>query len=263
MDKKYFFLSGLPRSGATLLSSILNQNPNIHSGPDSPVCGLVNQTLQFLDNNEQQILYPKNNLDKQLIQSIVSCYYSDVSSTYIIDKCRVWSNLHNINIIKKYINSDVKIICCVRNILEILASYILLIKKSPQISFVDCNLSYVHKEINDENRCEWLMKKNGLIDISLSSLKESISLPCIHLIDYNMLATNPYKVISNVYNFLSLPEYKHNFSNIINNFTTKDHLLGLPDLHKIKSTIEIPQKDISQILPETIIKKYSNMEFWS
>lgn len=263
MDKKYFFLSGLPRSGATLLSSILNQNPDIHSGPDSPVCGLINQTLQFLDNNEQHILYPKNNLDNQLIQSILSCYYSDVKSNYIIDKCRIWNNLHNINIIKRYINPDVRIICCVRSILEILASYISLIKKSPHTSFVDHNLSYTNKKINDENRCEWLMKKDGLIDISLSSLKESISLPYIHLIDYNMLVSHPHKVVSNLYEFLSLPEYQHDFSNIVNNFTTKDHLLGLPDLHKVKSTIQIAQRDISQILPETIIKKYSSMEFWS
>lgn len=263
MDKKYFFLSGLPRSGATLLSSILNQNPDIHSGPDSPVCGLINQTLQFLDNNEQHILYPKNNLDNQLIQSILSCYYSDVNSNYIIDKCRIWNNLHNINIIKKYINPDVKIICCVRNILEILASYILLIRQSPYRSFVDQNLIYLNKKLTDENRCEWLIKKDGLINISLSSLKESISLPYVHLIDYNILVSHPDKVISDLYKFLSLPDYQHDFSNIVNNFTTKDHLLGLSNLHKIKSNIEITNRDTSKILPKNIIQKYSNMEFWS
>ena len=29
--KKVYFISGFPRAGNTLLSSILNQNPNIHS----------------------------------------------------------------------------------------------------------------------------------------------------------------------------------------------------------------------------------------
>ncbi len=29
MNKKYFFITGLPRTGNTLLSSLLNQNPDI------------------------------------------------------------------------------------------------------------------------------------------------------------------------------------------------------------------------------------------
>ena len=35
--KTYFFLSGLPRSGTTLLGAILEQNPNIYVGATSPV----------------------------------------------------------------------------------------------------------------------------------------------------------------------------------------------------------------------------------
>jgi hypothetical protein len=34
-DKKFFFMAGLPRSGGTLLSSILNQNPDIYVSPQS------------------------------------------------------------------------------------------------------------------------------------------------------------------------------------------------------------------------------------
>ena len=41
--KTYFFLSGLPRSGITLLGAILEQNPDIYVGATSPV-------LEFLVN---------------------------------------------------------------------------------------------------------------------------------------------------------------------------------------------------------------------
>ena len=34
-NKKIFFLAGLPRSGNTLLTSILNQNPDIACTPNS------------------------------------------------------------------------------------------------------------------------------------------------------------------------------------------------------------------------------------
>ncbi|MBR8827105.1 MAG: hypothetical protein DSM107014_04230 [Gomphosphaeria aponina SAG 52.96 = DSM 107014] len=39
-------ISGLPRSGSTLLAGILRQNPNFHAGMSSPVGGLMNQLLE-------------------------------------------------------------------------------------------------------------------------------------------------------------------------------------------------------------------------
>jgi hypothetical protein len=34
-EKKFFFMAGLPRSGGTLLSSILSQNPDVYVSPQS------------------------------------------------------------------------------------------------------------------------------------------------------------------------------------------------------------------------------------
>ena len=50
--KTYHFLAGLPRSGNTLLSSILNQNPLIHSSPLSPINQIMWQQEQNLNNHE-------------------------------------------------------------------------------------------------------------------------------------------------------------------------------------------------------------------
>jgi|GEM_PF-4605816 len=44
--KKIHFISGLPRSGSTLLSGILTQNPGIHAGMSSPVASLINGCLK-------------------------------------------------------------------------------------------------------------------------------------------------------------------------------------------------------------------------
>jgi sulfotransferase len=37
MDNGVHFISGLPRSGSTLLAAILRQNPRFHAGMTSPV----------------------------------------------------------------------------------------------------------------------------------------------------------------------------------------------------------------------------------
>ena len=43
---KYHFISGLPRSGSTLLAAILRQNPRFHAGMTSPVGSLFSGMLQ-------------------------------------------------------------------------------------------------------------------------------------------------------------------------------------------------------------------------
>ena len=57
--KTYYFMSGLPRSGSTLLSAILNQNPRFYSGPSSPVVSTMITLEQSLSNDELYLAYPK------------------------------------------------------------------------------------------------------------------------------------------------------------------------------------------------------------
>ncbi|MFS4516638.1 sulfotransferase, partial [Delftia tsuruhatensis] len=46
MPRTLHFISGLPRSGSTLLAGILRQNPRFHAAMSSPVAGLVNGALE-------------------------------------------------------------------------------------------------------------------------------------------------------------------------------------------------------------------------
>jgi sulfotransferase len=46
MDRRIHFISGLPRSGSTLLAALLRQNPRFHAGMTSPVGTLLAGMLQ-------------------------------------------------------------------------------------------------------------------------------------------------------------------------------------------------------------------------
>jgi sulfotransferase len=74
--KKYYFMAGLPRSGSTLLSSILNQNPNMHSGPSSPVVATMLTLENSLSNDELFLAYPKPEQAGKIISSVIENYYS-------------------------------------------------------------------------------------------------------------------------------------------------------------------------------------------
>ncbi|WP_309236453.1 sulfotransferase [Microcoleus sp. FACHB-672] len=56
MLNQIHFISGLPRSGSTLLSAILRQNPRFHAGMTSPVEALVERMLEAIsENNEYSV----------------------------------------------------------------------------------------------------------------------------------------------------------------------------------------------------------------
>jgi hypothetical protein len=59
MKFDYFMMAGLPRSGSTLLRSILNQNPELHSGPISPSVELLYYTDKYFQSSEMLLASPQ------------------------------------------------------------------------------------------------------------------------------------------------------------------------------------------------------------
>ena len=89
--KSLYFMAGLPRSGSTLLSSLLNQNPRFYSGPSSPVTGLMMLLQDQILNDELYRAFPKPNQASEMVASVIQHYYSDVDKPVIFDKNRSWS----------------------------------------------------------------------------------------------------------------------------------------------------------------------------
>jgi sulfotransferase len=263
MEKKYYFLSGLPRSGSTLLSSILNQNPKIYSGPGSPVVDLMFGAETFLRKCEQLRAYPNDNFIQTHISSIIKDFYKDIEKEVIIDKSRAWPN--NINLIQKYITDDVKIICTVRDIKEILTSFIKINKEG--LSFIDQNLITEKKDLTTENRCDHLMSDDGVVSNSLGSIykcferKEEKNLL---FVEYNDLIENSEKTFEKIYNFLNMDYFNHNFENILQKFNINDDVYGLKNMHDVYKKIKksTTANEVENILTERVIQKCKGLEFW-
>jgi len=131
MSHKYIFLSGLPRSGTNMLSSILNQNPEIHSEGISSVCRFLWNTHNFIENDNNGYLknemsavnrFNKNNI-KNIFQSILNGYYYEIDKKIIVDKNFSWTTKENLYIIQNYFENNYKIIILERNIKDIVISF--------------------------------------------------------------------------------------------------------------------------------------------
>ena len=259
--KTYFFLSGLPRAGTTLLGAILEQNPDIYVGATSPVLEFLVSFDNTFNLNKTYHTFPKEDFRVRTISRIPDDWYSDVDKPIIIDKNHGWTGALPF---AELLSGNVKIICTVRSILEILSSWILLNRKSTN-SFIDEDLKRFNLSLTDDNRCELLMKEEyGNVEQSLYALKKGFTeYPnCLHLIEYDDLINDTENIINGIYNFLELPTYKHNYNNIEHINLENDLSHGMPEMHKVKSTISRSENNPVDILSNNIINKYNDLEFW-
>ena len=266
MDKTYYFLAGLPRSGNTLLSSILNQNPNIYSSPLSPLLDLMweySKSYNYLNSIKRN----EENKDRgsELLSSFSDTFYKDVKKPIIIDRQKDWGTPANLDLIKKYITKTPKIIVTVRDILEILASFISLNSDRLKKDAMNNNAFVNIYRSTEDCISEYLMQTNGEIDKALVSIASAFSLEnkdIFHIVEYNDLVLRPQETMSGIYKFLELPDYKHDFDNIKKIESDNDISLAYPEnLHHVRKSLSKSSTSID-ILSDYIKHKYSNMEFW-
>lgn len=269
MNKTYYFMAGLPRSGSTLLSSILNQNPRFYSGPSSPVVPTMLAIEQSLSNDELFNSYPKPEQARELIGSVLSTYYGDRQEPVIFDKNRSWTI--RVNYIQGYFGIEPKIICPVRDTAEILTSFISLIHRNPfeingRVNFIDEMLIKSNIPLTDDNRCEFLASPGGILGQSVEGLKKALMEgydKCIHFVEYNDLVNNPEETMSEIYKFLEEEPYQHTFTDLKNQNREVDaQTYGFADMHEVRPTIEKISKNPEDVLSENILQKCENTEFW-
>ena len=152
-SKKIFFLAGLPRAGNTILASILNQNPDICCTPNSIVLEIYKE-LFLLKQRDMFKNYPDHKSLDNVLSSVFDNYYKDWNYKYIIDRGPAGTD-GNLELVKKHLDPNIKIIFLVRPILEVLASWIDWANKTPG--------SHIRKMGTPTEACHKLMQQDGQI----------------------------------------------------------------------------------------------------
>ena len=262
--KQFYFMSGLPRSGSTLLTALLNQNPNIHASTNSPLLDTIHYTEEYLlKNSEQYKANPKPECAHKVLSSIPHNYYFNTPENIIVDKSRGWVN--QIEHIKDYITKEPKIICPVRDIHDIISSFLYLIQKSSTTSFIDKGLIERNIPITNDNRADYLMSSEGSIGLCYHALSEAYRKgngKYLLLVDYDDLIKNPQQQLNRIYEFLEIPKFTHNFDSVKTKEDENDSVYQLENMHTVRDKVEKIHRDNTKFLSKYILNKYKNMEFW-
>ena len=238
MNKTLYFIAGLPRSGSTLLSALLNQNPRFYSGPSSPVLPAMQMFSNFIDGHSLFRAYPKVKQIENYVRDFIKYYYAEVTHEVIFEKNRAWTG--NISTIEYYFKVKPKLICMVRDIAEIYTSL-----QKNVIRFDEPLLS----------------KKDHILYEPYNKLQKAFTehKDMLYIVEYNDLVLKPKETMQSIYSFLNEDYYPHYFTNIKQKYKELDEeVYEIKDMHKVKSNI------IKSITKPTqdIIDKCKDMEFW-
>lgn len=246
--KKFIGLSGLPRSGSTLLSSILSQNPEIHAEGNSAVCQVMWDLEQSFNINCKEQLEATNRQKSQfdIISEIPYIYYKDISKPIIVDKCRSWTLPANLFLMQKYINQNIKIIVLERPIIEIVKSFVNLRKQNNWEGDLE-------KGLLDEGSEPIVRSLYGV-----KWAKENNQNNTFLFIKYNDLVKNTKEIINQIYKFIDEPIFEHDLNNIINKYSENDKVYNLMGQHDIRPTIS--QRQINIELSQETIDKCQKLE---
>jgi len=269
MTKEFFFLAGMQRSGATILSQILNQNPDIWVSPASPLFKIMNRQLENY-NELEYIDYPRTAAIDTIIATIPHSFYADKQAKYIIDKNLNWPNPLGMDLIYKYITHNIKIICPVRNVLDVLVSFDTVINAHPDSKNNQMDEQVLAQTLPDkplaDRRADFLMRHDRDVSLSLKFMKQAVIAGyrhMFHFVDYDDFVNNPKKEIEKIYAFLEIENYNHEFENVKDvSGISENSLTGIKHLHTIRPAVQkISRRPEDVLLPETI-RRYSGLEFW-
>lgn len=251
-NKKLFFIIGYPRSGNTLFTSILNQNPIIGCTGNSITLEMMAK-LYLLKQEELFKNFPDHQSYDNVLHSIFDLYYSDWTQQIIIDRGPVTTE-GNIEMMKKCFGLNFKCIVLLRDLKDVLASYIKWFTNEPT-AFVNKKGKTLEEKLN------YLMKPGGAIYRQHLAIQNSYNYKDMcYYIKYDDLVQNTKQTFINLYKFLNTPWYEHDLKNIkqfkVNNISYDDSVVG-KNMHKIKQEIKKESNNYINQIPKNIIEKYA------
>lgn len=257
MPHTLHFISGLPRSGSTLLAGILRQNPRMHAAMSSPVAGLVNGALEQMGAGSESYAFFDAAKRKAICRAIVDAYYGDTLQPVIFDTNRQWTaRMHQL----AELVPGFKVVCCVRNPAWVMDSFELIHRKNP---FDYSRMFNASSRQTVYSRCEVMMSASGPVGGAWTALKEAYYGPLSNrllLVDYDLLTQHPQRALELIYSFLGEPAFAHDFDNVEYSENEFDLNLGVKGLHDVKRKVAFKAR--RSILPPDLFAKYQEMDFW-
>ncbi len=245
--KKYYFFSGLPRSGNTLLASILNQNPDIYATGQSITASILYDLSTTTFKNLVYLSYPQETKKDNLLNNILHNYYNEVKEPYIIERAE-WIIPNNLELYKKYCPNEIKGVVLTRDLTEIIKSFFNHANLYPEF-FLNTQGGPTQK-----NKIDFLLKPFSYIHYMYNAIRNLDN--SFLIVDYKEIVENTQQTLNKIYSYYGIDNYIHDLNNIPQLDGYKDELFN-HNLHEI-NTKEISYNKYEIELEDYVIEKINN-----
>jgi sulfotransferase len=256
---KLHFISGLPRSGSTLLAGLLRQNPRFHAAMTGPVGPMVQALLATFTPHNETAVFLDEVRRRAILKAVIEAYYAPQAERAVVfDTNRMWCSRLPL---LRALYPDAKVICCVRDVAWIMDSFERLVRKN---AFEPSKLFATAEErATVYSRTEALAHRDRVVGFAWSALKEAYygeHSEALLLVEYDLLCQRPVDCLKLIYGWLGEPWFAHDVTSVEYDEPEFDRQLGAPGLHAVGRKVE--WKPRPTILPPDVFDKFKPLSFW-
>jgi sulfotransferase len=252
------FISGLPRSGSTLLAALLRQNPRFEAGMSGPLAGLFGALLGEMSARNEFSVFIDDVKHQRILRGLFNDFYADSKAEVIFDSSRAWCAWMPAI---AQLFPDAKVIACVRELPWVIDSIERIIQRNV---FTPSSIFNYKPGGTVYTRANGVAGQDGMVGGPYDALKQACfgaQRENLLLVQYETLSTDPAKTMHAIYSFIGEPTFEHDFGHVDYDVTGFDERAGTPGLHTVRGSVKAEQRET--LLPPDLFNRFINDGFWT
>ncbi len=262
LDKKYYFISGLPRSGSTLLCNILAQNPRFHTTSTSGIMDVMFGVRNQWDKLVEFKASPNPEGKLRVLRGILGSYHSNTDKPVVFDKCRGWLSL--LEMAEEVLGHKAKVLVPVRDMRDVLASFEKLFRETAKTAQIAQEGQNYFGFQTVQGRVDMWMKPDQPVGLAYNRITDAIRRGYsdrMFLVNFDDLTSHPKETMKAIYKFLGEEPFEHDFNNVKQVTWENDDVHGMKGLHDIRSKVEPVPEQWPNVLGQ-FAEKFGQLNFW-
>ena len=244
---KLICVSGLPRSGSTLLCQLLAQHPDVYStGHSSPLVSVLENIRSTFSSNDFSLAQLDVDFDvaygriENVLKSAIKGYFAETNKAYVVDKNRGWLRMAEM---LNDLHEDWRILVCVRDLTQIYGSIEAQHAKTRFLNFADGTDAH-----GAMARADRLFGDGGVVGGPLSFIRDiqDIADPEIHAriqyVPFEYLTSRPEAAVTEMFEWLGVKKHKINPKKLTTRPHESDSYYRFKFRHETRDAISVPGK---------------------
>lgn len=256
-------VTGLPRSGSTLLCQLLQHHPEVYcDGHSSPLLPTITALRQQVTESQFMMAQMDVNYEltyeriKNMYQGVIDGWFSHAESKCLVDKNRGWLNQYDFI---QELKPNSKMLVCIRNPEQIYGSIESRHQKSILLDFPDKLAA-----LSAYDRADKLFAPDGVVGAPLNAISalqdfHPDTQNNIYFVVFEELMSEPDRVMNNVFSWLGLNAFDIDYDRLATHHHESDSYYKFKYLHKTHESIKPPKP---HVIPTRIKQEIRNNCLW-